>query len=258
MLMTIGFAAETHGDTVGVRKTIMPFVAQSTFIATWDFSFWSCFPAICYSATFLETGPPSPVPDGSAAVADGEIRVGFAYSYDAGTKPCNCWAYLANAYRGTVLFRTGDIPHHFKTATLVLTAKTVNSSDPGFKNPFSIFRQDSVPYPLAIGYIRFDPATGRTTAMLRHLGQFSPAALDTDLGPPFTPSKIEESADFSFRIDVSSVANSWVQDWPNRNLTPLHGFTLVGFDESLPTESNVALQFTYAGTLEFDIDDPDF
>ncbi|HEX4557178.1 MAG TPA: hypothetical protein VH249_24520 [Xanthobacteraceae bacterium] len=256
--MTLGLAAETHGDTVRVKKTVMPFVAQSTFIFAADFSFWSCFPATCDNVVFDATGV-GPQSAGEPALADGQIRVGFEHFYDSGTKPCNCWSYSAHAYRGTALFRTRDIPHHFKSATLVLTATASHASDPNAKTPFlAIFRQDVVPYPLAVGDVQFDPATGRTTATLRHLGQFALAPVDTDLGPPFTASKIVETGPFSFRLDVTAVANGWLQDWPNRNLAPLHGFTLVGVDESLPTQSNNALQATYAVTLEFDIDDPDF
>ena len=56
---------------------------------------------------------------------------------------------------------------------------------------------------------------------------------------------------------MTSTVNDWVQDWPNRNLTPLRGFTLVGTDESLPSDSNTALKVTYAVTLVFDIDESD-
>ena len=258
LLAALGPAAHTHADTVGVQKTIMPFVAQSTFIAASDFSFWSCFPATCDNVVFDDTGV-GPRSAGEPALADGQIRVGFKHFYDSGTRPCNCWVYGAEAYRGTALFRTRDLPHHFKSATLVLTATTSNTSDPNAKTPFlAIFRQDFVPYPLAIGDVQFDPATGRTTANLQHLGLFAIAPVDTDLGPPFIPGKIVETGPFSFRLDVTALANGWLQDWPKRNLTPLHGFTLVGFDESLPNQSNNALQVTYAVTLEFDIDDPDF
>jgi hypothetical protein len=256
-LMTLGLAAAAHADTVRVKKTVMPFVAQSTFIGVGNFSFWSCFPATCDTFVFDATGV-GPQPTNLAASA-GQIIVGFRYRYDSGTRPCNCWTYSDNVFRGTVLFRTRDIPHHFKSATLVLTATSSNATIAGAKTPIQgIFRQDSLPYAWARGDVLLDPATGRTTAFLDHQGPFLPGGLDTDLGPPFVPGKIDETGPFSFRLDVTSLAESWLQDWPNRTLTPLHGFTLVGFDESLPNESNDALQATYAVTLEFDIDDPDF
>jgi len=50
-------------------------------------------------------------------------------------------------------------------------------------------------------------------------------------------------------LETASTTSGEVRD--------LHGFTLVGTDESLPEDSATSLQATYAVTLQFDIDGPD-
>jgi hypothetical protein len=206
---------------------------------------------------------------GPSPLADSRIKVGFLHRYVEGTKPCNCWAYAAESFRGTILFKTVDIPHHFKAATLVLKAESASVSDPSMTVPFIGIFETSWELPSWFGgdATQFEPGSGRITVLQgtdalfpeRPVTELKPVPGAFGFPPPPYPSGavIEEPGPFSYRINVTSTVTAWVADWLKRNETPLRGFILVGTDESLPHDSNTSLQITYLVTLEFDIDEPD-
>jgi hypothetical protein len=82
------------------------------------------------------------------------------------------------------------------------------------------------------------------------------SAFDDSILQSQVTASVQDTGSFHFRIDITSNANKWVQDWPNRNQTPLHGFVLRGPDESLVVaDLNITL-FSYKAQLEFEIDEP--
>jgi hypothetical protein len=261
--LVVGGAPASRADTVRVHKVVKPISAGTEFAVASDDH--SCFPVQCLARHGTADDPPP--------LTGGRIKVGFEFtSYD--DFGC-CTGYADTVNRGSVVFRTLDIPHHFTAVALVLKAETVNASDPNAKVPFSgIF--EYVPHAnwADYGNIRYNAAADQTTAAEDLGPQFNSLDINfADLDPstyttpfinPFPqppyPSGIVEIDPFNFRIDVTSKVKSWIADWPNRNKTDRHGFYFIGTDEmkqGRPTASNKALLVTYLVTLEFDIDEPD-
>ncbi len=256
---TGGLASDGRADTVRVHKVVHPLIAATEFAQRSDEN--DCFYVSCLDP--LTTGLPPP---GKGGV----ITVGYDFaSHDDGC--CNGYSDVVN--RGSVLFRTRDIPHDFKAATLVLKAVTTNSSDPGAKVPFGGIYEWAPDFPLR-GDTRYDAKLDQFTTTLNLADQFNAADISfADLDPanyatpfllPFPPPPypsgrvIEETAPFNFRIDVTANVKAWIQDWKNRNKVELHGFYFVGTKELYPYSANEALLVTYLVTLEFAIDEPDF
>jgi hypothetical protein len=267
-----GLTTAARGDTVSVRKTAKPVIARTKSIYWHDQSINSCFPEICPIPAELG------YPDFGGTIRKRRILVGFSHAYYEGTKPCNCWSGGALASRGMVLFKTEDIPHHFKSATLVLFAEDdTNVDDPvalATHIPFlGIFETPPGRNVFSRADVQFYPSDGIVTSGEDRSNDlfepFGPIGVDPELQlnnavafpfpfPPYPNGAVLERTDrFSFRIDVTNPVRKWVADWPHRNDTPLHGFILVGTDESLPHDQNRSAQITYIVWLEFEIDEPD-
>jgi hypothetical protein len=272
----LAFTAPLCADTVRVHKSVMPAVAATAHVSRQDADHYSCWPAICsdpFAAALFQGGPDIP---SLVNPPDGGFVVGYKNAHDPGTGPCNCAWYIAWAYRGTVLFKIDDIPHHFTSATLVLKAQNVDFVSPlpdGVKNVmvpltgiFDTSAALSVPLMFPGGSTRLNPEDGSLTAV-SDAEKFLPVALDPTLqhpfianfpAPPYPSGAVtEKSESFNYRIDVAKPINAWFADWLNRDQTPLRGFILVGANESLPQDSNTSLLITYEAHLEFDIDEPD-
>jgi hypothetical protein len=265
--LAFAFVTPACGDTVRVHKKVQPWIAFTTFVHASHSDSYSCWPASCLDE--LGTGSEPDLPNG-------QILVGYIHLYDlgAGFGPCHCsdWAY--EVARGMVLFKIDDIPHHFKSATLVLKAQNVQFADPLpqiLKVPFSgIFETShAASSPLSLpGDVAFDPSNGQLTATFDN-GDGTLFGFDDNLQKPVTGASpfplppypsgavLEETAPFSYRLDVTATVNAWFADWLKREDTPLRGFIMVGTDESLPQDDNADMQVTYTVALEFDIDEPD-
>jgi hypothetical protein len=274
MALAFGPAVPLRAETVRVHKIVKPTVAETTYITTQQYHVWSCWPATCSNPFADALFQGSTIPFQSTPPAGG-ILVGFQSAFDQGTHPCNCSWYIAWAYRGTVLFKIEDIPHHFKAATLVLKAENRSVSDPNFKIPFTGIFETSFAGPpwFTNGNLAYDLSDGAITGTITvergaGPGGFAVVSSDPDLqkpvngtfgfpAPPYPKGAVLEVPDpFSYRINVTSTVTTWVADWVHRDQTPLRGFILVGADESLPNNINRELLITYRVTLEFDIDEP--
>jgi hypothetical protein len=259
--------ATARGDTVRVHKVVRPLVALSSVTVAGDDADNTCWPANCLprAGAGVAVGQMPALPDGG-------VLVGFDHFYLEGTKPCNCWSYRDAVVRGTILFKTDDIPHHFKAATLVLQAMGSTVSDPATNVlPLTgIFETSAAaqPQPGVGGDLRFDPASGQITALHEGENRLFPMDPVSSLKPvpgafgfPARPypqgAVMAEPTTFSYRIDVTSTVVTWMADWLHRDQTPLRGFILVGTDESFPQQSNTQFAVSYLVTLEFDIDEPD-
>jgi hypothetical protein len=233
--------APLHADTVHVRKTVVPVVAQTvTMNSVADVSY--------------RTNCPMPVLSPDAEPAMGTILIGF----EAGSAlfPDECFQHFARAYRGVPLFATTDLPHQFKSATLVLAAQIAHNAS-FFTKPFASIFETSVATPLATFFAarrQVDPDSGRATVNSHAAATdgFDDGALQKLVTGP-----VQDKGSFNFRIDVTANVNSWLKDWPNRDKTPLRGFVFVSADENLFDVSNFAFSVSYLATLEFEIDDPD-
>jgi len=265
-----GLTTPARGDTVTVRKTAKPVMARTTFINNNYESEFSCIPAICFS-------PWGTAPDLPSNMRKGRVVVGYVHWYDVGTGICPCEAGGITASRGMVLFKTDDIPHHFKSATLVLLAEDDNvdpsvlAALPPFFGIFetppgrNVFSRADV--------VQFYPPDGIVTSVedrtKDQLDPFGPAGVDPELQLnnavafpfPFPPypngAVLERTNQFDFRIDVTKSVGGWVADWLHRNDSPFHGFILVGRDERTEVHEGESLQITYTAYLEFEIDEPD-
>jgi hypothetical protein len=221
-------------------------------------------------------------------VPPGTVLVGFQRLPAPGdTCPCNI--LVSGDFRGSVAFRTRDIPHHFVSATLVLQSQdagqqvglTFNDNLVAalFEVPPSTppeFAADDFDLGTAISLadlqnlgkfpglaFTIEQPSGRTT-VIQELGALAPVAQDTTLQDQVFLTgqnpKVQRTGP-NYRLDVTDRVQKWVADWPNRLKTPSHGFTFVGLNEINPIGSfvsNVALWAHYDVTLEFDIDAPDF
>jgi hypothetical protein len=256
-----GLANIGRADTVRVHKVVHPLFAGTEFAQRSDEN--DCFFVSCLDPLTTNLPPPR---------KGGVITVGYDFaSHDDGGGCCNGYSDVVN--RGTVLFRTRDVPHQFKAATLVLKAVTTNSSDPNATVPFGGIYEWAPDWPLR-GDTQYDAKLDQLTTTLNLADQFNaddisfadldPSTYTTPFLVPFPPPPypsgrvIEETGAFNFRIDVTPNVKAWIQDWKNRNKSELHGFYLVGTKELYPYSANEALLVTYLVTLEFDIDEPDF
>jgi hypothetical protein len=242
----LAWATPVHADTVHVQKTVTPIVAETITMN-----------AVELISERTVSGPfncPFPPQSPDAEPTQGQILIGFEPGSAAFSD--GCFQHFARAHRGVVLFTTHDLPHRFKSATLVLRADTIHNSS-FFPRPFSAIFETSVATP----QVRFlatrrqvDLDSGRATvnSHTSRLDGFD----DSSLQRPVTGS-VQDEGTFNFSIDVTANVNNWLLDWPKRGQTPLRGFVFVSADESLPDNGNVGLSVAYLVTLEFEIDEPD-
>lgn len=267
-VLTVGTATDAITDTVRVRKTILPFVTKTVITTKAEDATYSCWPAACGLSPFGD----QPTFARTLAPALGGVTVGFASVYDSGTHPCNCWWSRTASARGTILFKTIDIPHQFAAATLVLDLTGSDLSDPSIPVPLmGIFETSETSQKPQFGgpEVKFDQISGQITVSQSFkqsdlfpdvpVGNltFVPGAVVFPAPPYPNGAVLNEPSKFSYRIDVTTTAAKWVQSWPDRNQVPLRGFILVGTNESPPSKVNVQLAVGYHVTLEFDIDEPD-
>jgi hypothetical protein len=240
------WAAPARGDTVRVQKTVVPIVAETITMN-----------AVEPISGLKVSGPfncPFPLQSPDAEPTKGQILIGFEPGSAAFSD--GCFQHFARAHRGVVLFTTHDLPHHFKSATLVLGADTIHNSS-SFPRPFSAIFETSVTTPQARFFAarrQVDLDSGRTT--VNSHTSASDGFDNSSLQRPVTGS-VQDEGTFNFRIDVTANVNNWLLDWPKRDQTPLRGFVFVSADESLPDNGNVGLSVSYLVTLEFEIDEPD-
>jgi hypothetical protein len=230
-----------------------------------------CFPFVfsCPLATYgtaLEEEPP----------LRGTLVVGFDHFYWPGADPCPCDGYEVAAFRGVAKFNTREIPHHFVSATLVLSPVLTGAQGHDLSenivgslfedsNAASSFAADdgdsvngSIDNPLKSTGLRIDFRPPSPPTVTRQV---------TDLGSEPLPDPVYQTAgnpkvqkkQATYRMDVTERVQKWVADWPNRNKVAQHAFVLVTTDESLPTAMGDAsiLWAMYSVKLEFDIDEPD-
>jgi hypothetical protein len=242
----LAWATPVHADTVRVQKTVTPVVAET--ITMNDVAVIS---ARTVSGPFNCPFPPQS-PD--AEPTQGQILIGFEPGSAAFSD--GCFQHFARAHRGVVLFTTHDLPHHFKSATLVLNPDTIHNSTL-FPRPFSAIFETSV----ATSQARFlatrrqvDLDSGRATVN-SHTSR--PDGFDDSSLQRAVTGSVQNEGTFGFRIDVTANVHNWLLDWPKRDQTPLRGFVFVSADESLPDDGNVGFSVSYVVTLEFEIDEPD-
>lgn len=239
-----------HGDTVQAQKIVPPAVAETITLHVEKSV--STFPS-CQVPAIPPTARPT----------NGRVVVGFEHA--SGFVNPQCGLFFAYAYRGELLFRTNELPAQFKSATLVLKAESSKIRDINFPRPFSSIFETSFAIPpqqarfFSSALLHEDSDTRRVT-----LNQFADVALresfdNSGLQAQVTGT-VQDKGSFNFRVDVTENVNKWVQDWPDRNQTPLRGFVLIGLDESMPSDNlpgDAALVVTYEGHLEFEIDELD-
>lgn len=195
---------------------------------------------------------------------------------------------ISAGFRGSVTFRTRDIPHHFVHAILVLTSKDAGAqvgltfADTNLvaalfetpSVPASGFEADDSPVTISDPTsspglaLTIEQATsaspGRASVTVEETDGLAPVAQDPTLqdqvyltaGNP----KVQRTG-ANYRLDVTERVQKWVADWPNHLKSSTHGFIFVGINEVNPAvtlSSNVELWAHYEVTLEFDIDAPDF
>jgi hypothetical protein len=203
----------------------------------------------------------------------GAVLVGFDYFSFKQEDVCPCSGWGSFAYRGEIDFNTFEIPHQFVSATLVLRAVAgAHDSSHAFSDNlvtqlfevapgFPLVAHDNlIPVPPFAGMtlnIAFGATGDRITVVEQQPAGFGPIGPNrlATLGNPL----VTRVGGRDYRIDVTDRVQKWVADWGNRGQHPLHGFVLVGSDETVPTDGNTNAQLwvMYQATLEFDVDEPD-
>jgi hypothetical protein len=234
---TLMLVAPACGDTVSVHKVVQPAIVETIIVSTWDLTGdVQCYPFAC---------PFGILPAALVKPSSGLAFVGLEHY-------CNPTLFFM--YRGRILFNTGDLPHHFKSATLVLNAQSVENTALA-SSPLSLTFETSLaapsPEPLFFWAVsREDLDLKRVTAI-----SHPPDGFDNSSLQGVVTGTVQDKGSFNFTIDVTANVNNWVQDWPNRNQTPLRGFILA---EPILTVACTTAMATYQVQLEFDIDEPDF
>ncbi len=231
--IVLAFAAPAHGETVRVHKIVQPVVVDTSVITSM-YDDLSCFPFTCpFGILPIGLKPP------------GLIFVGFEHFQSGGF-----------VYRGRVLFNTGDLPHQFKSAALVLNGVSFGNSG-NLSNPLARTFETSQAEPspqvfLPQAVLEEDLDVRRVTASSHPAN----SAFDDSILQSQVTASVQDTGSFHFRIDVTANANKWLQNWANRNQTPLHGFVLLGPDETLVVPDFNTTLFSYQVQLEFEIDEP--
>jgi hypothetical protein len=229
-VLVIVLGVPAYGGSVNVHKVIQPIVMETQATSTWTTEDEPCYPFACP----LGIAPPLMLPS-----ADGLASVGFEPAF---------------AYRARILFGTSDLPHHFTHATLALNAtsvvNTANLASP-LMTTFETSLADPSPQPWFLrGVLHQDVDTRQITVSSHRVDGFDNSQLQG-----MVTGSTQNGPGFSLRIDVTANVNKWLQDWPKRNQTPLHGFVLMGQNESLVL--GITSVVTYQAQLEFDIDESD-
>jgi hypothetical protein len=268
-LAVIGACALTS-PAAAVHEKIMvrPMISLTQFVGAGDHSdvggcalFDGCHTSILSGLTLPEIPPQA-----------GAVLVGFDYFSFSQGDVCPCSGWGSFAYRGEIDFNTFEIPHQFVSATLVLHAVAAahqfhEFSENIFTQMFEVTpnlpfvaHDDLIPIPPFAGMtlnIRFGATGDRTTVVEQQPNGFGPIGPNrlATLGNPL----VQRVGDTDYRIDVTDRVRKWVLDWANRDKHPLHGFVLVGSDETVPTDgqTNAQLWMMYQATLEFDVDESD-
>ncbi|HEY1472719.1 MAG TPA: hypothetical protein VGF53_01390 [Pseudolabrys sp.] len=233
---TLMLVAPAHGDSVRVHKVVQPVIVETIIVSTWDVTGdVECYPFAC---------PFGILPAALVKPSTGLAFVGLEHY---------CNPTLVFFYRGRILFNTGDLPHHFKSATLVLNAQSVENTALA-SSPLSRMFETSLaaasPEPLFFWAVsREDLDLKRVTAI-----SHPPDGFDNSGLQGLVTGMVQDNGSFNFTIDVTANVSNWVQDWPSRNQTPLRGFILA--EPILTVDCNTTLA-TYQVQLKFEIEEPD-
>jgi hypothetical protein len=111
-------ASATLADDV---KSLDPVLTETRYIFKMQADEFSCWPNVCWY--------PFRFGHGARVQKVGGIAVGFDYFFESiSSGACGCTQIADFAHRGAVYFRTRDLPHSFKSATLVLTPRSVSQA----------------------------------------------------------------------------------------------------------------------------------
>lgn len=276
-----GASAENFFRTINVEALVLEtFLTGKQYSDEWTCGIFAC--PISSGAYFPETAE-KVIDDPSYTL----MGMGYDYSLNPGTDPCNCTTLSLAEFRGRASFRTIDIPDHFLTATLVMDAissdKLANTTSellvgvyeskaPKFDLPWSAVFSSNNNRP----FYTFDARHDNWKFTIGYFGSTTEPSFPQEArkysDPLFSPfpatttansQPIQRNGD-SYRINVSSTVRNWIADWPNRLNKPIHGFLLVarGFPSSAVKKNAAGIiegrhLIQYAAHLEFTLLEPD-